>query len=88
MVLEGQIEGEFERFARFRAQLEKLVPAKENAEDDAAWVYGEQDEDGWRVDEDVDPYEQIETVRAVVLDLLDSTYKLEGLLHTRGVLMN
>jgi hypothetical protein len=24
----------------------------------------------------------------VVLDLLDSTYKLEGLLHTRGVLMN
>ena len=85
MGLENRIDDEFERFAKLRGELEKLVPAEVNAEDNMAWVYGGMDDEGWR-DEDVDQDEQIEDVRAVLLELLDSTYKLEGFLYTRGVL--
>jgi len=87
MALENRIDAEFERFAKLRAEFERMVPAGVNAEDDVAWVYGEKDEEGWR-DEDVDQDEQIDEVRQILQELLDSTHKLEGFLYTRAVLQS
>lgn len=93
MGLENDIEKEIERFQRLKQKLDGVVKPDVLAEDKVAWLYGEMKDFGGdigecRDDDDVDKYEQTETVRTTLLELLDSVYTLEGLLYTRGVLMN
>jgi hypothetical protein len=87
MALENRIDEEVERFARLRGQLEKVAPMIDIEADNVAWLYGDKDDEGWR-DDDVDPREQIDDVRATLLELVDSTYRLEGLLDTQSTLMS